>query len=213
MMFKEPLDSRRSPILKKSLLPTALITALALISMGMAPAQASVPGNLANISTAYTGDVINGKKVVRSLNTNDLEPGKKHLLYFQGVQMSTGQYWYVSVIVAKGSKPGKRITLTSGVHGDEMSSVHTVQTVMGRLNPAEMSGTVMAVLDIARPAMESMQRSWPSSGRGFELNDMNRVWPGNENGLSAVSRQAQYRPGHRFPYRDHRLRRSRPSYR
>lgn len=160
------------------------------MGMNMAQAQVSVPGNLASISTVYTGDVINGKKVVRSLNTNDLEPGRKHLLYFQGVQMSTGQYWYVSVIVAKGSKPGKRITLTSGVHGDEMSSVHTAQTVMGRLNPAEMSGTVVAVLDIARPAMESMQRSWPSSGRGFELNDMNRAWPGNENGLSAVSRQA-----------------------
>jgi predicted deacylase len=60
--------------------------------------------------------------------------------------MSTGQYWYVSVIVAKGIRPGKRFTLTSGVHGDEMSSVHTVQTIMGRLNPAEMTGTVMAVL-------------------------------------------------------------------
>jgi uncharacterized protein len=53
-----------------------------------------------------------------------------------------------------------------------------------------MSGTVMAVLDIARPAMESMQRRWPSSGRGLELIDMNREWPGNENGFSAVSRQA-----------------------
>jgi uncharacterized protein len=61
---------------------------------------------------------------------------------------------------------------------------------MGRLNAAEMSGTVMAVLDIARPAMESMQRRWPSSGRGFELTDMNREWPGNENGVGAVSRQA-----------------------
>jgi hypothetical protein len=127
---------------------------------------------------------------VSSLNTSDLEPGKKHLLYFQSVQMSTGQYWYVSVIVAKGAKPGKRFTLTSGVHGDEMSSVHTVQKVMSQLNPAEMSGTVMAVLDIARPAMESMQRRWPSSGRGFELTDMNREWPGNENGVGAVSRQA-----------------------
>jgi len=78
------------------------------------------------------------KKVVSSLNTADLEPGKKPLLYFQGVQMSTGQHWYVSVIVPRGP-PGKRITLTSGVHGDEMSSVHTVQTVMNQLNPAEMS--------------------------------------------------------------------------
>jgi predicted deacylase len=130
----------------------------------MAQAQSSAVAAPATISTVYTGDVINGKKVVSSLNTSDLAPGKKHLLYFQGVQMSTGQYWYVSVIVAKGAKPGKRFTLTSGVHGDEMSSVHTVQTVMNQLNPAEMSGTVMAVLDIARPAMESMQRRWPSSG-------------------------------------------------
>jgi uncharacterized protein len=38
--------------------------------------------------------------------------------------------------------------------------------------------------------MESMQRRWPSSGRGFELTDMNREWPGNENGVGAVSRQA-----------------------
>jgi predicted deacylase len=166
------------------------IIALALTGTSMAQAQAAAPAAPAGISTVYTGDVINGKKVVSSLNTNDLEPGKKHLLYFRGVQMSTGQYWYVSVIVAKGARPGKRITLTSGVHGDEMSSVHTVQSVMSKLNAAEMSGTVMAVLDIARPAMESMQRRWPSSGRGFELTDMNREWPGNENGLGAVSRQA-----------------------
>ena len=91
--------------------------------------------------TVYVGDVINGKKVISSLDVNDLEPGKKHLLYFQGVQMPTGQYWYVSVTVAKGAKSGKRVVLTSGVHGDEMSSIHAVQTVMNQLNPAEMSGT------------------------------------------------------------------------
>ena len=172
---------------RRNFMQSLLIAAVALTVIGTAQAQGDAP---AKISTVYTGDVINGKKVVSSLNTADLEPGKKHLLYFQGVQMSTGQHWYVSVIVAKGARPGKRITLTSGVHGDEMSSVHTVQTVMGQLKPAEMSGTVMAVLDIARPAMESMQRRWPSSGRGFELTDMNREWPGNENGLGAVSRQA-----------------------
>jgi predicted deacylase len=167
-----------------------LIAVFLLACIGNAHAQATAAATPAGISTVYTGDVINGKKVVSSLNTGDLESGKKHLLYFQGVQMSTGQYWYVSVIVAKGAKPGKRFTLTSGVHGDEMSSVHTVQKVMGQLDPAEMSGTVMAVLDIARPAMESMQRRWPSSGRGLELTDMNREWPGNENGVGAVSRQA-----------------------
>lgn len=140
--------------------------------------------------TVYTGDVIQGKKVVSALDVADLEPGKTHRLYFQGVQTPTGQHWYVSVLVARGAKPGKRVTLTSGVHGDEMNSIHTVQTVMHGLDPAEMSGSVMAVLDIARPALEGMQRRWPNQGRGVDLIDMNREWPGNENGLSAVSRHA-----------------------
>jgi predicted deacylase len=140
--------------------------------------------------TVYTGDTIQGKRVVSALDVNDLEPGKKHLLYFQGVQMPTGQYWYVSVTVAKGPKPGKRVVLVSGVHGDEMSSVHTVQTVMNQLDPAEMSGTVMAVTDVSRPAMEGMQRRWPNASRGIDLIDMNREWPGNENGATAPSRHA-----------------------
>ncbi len=185
-MLRKPLGSRE----RRNFMQSLLVAAIALTGIGMAQAQSSGPAVPAKISTVYTGDVINGKKVVSSLNTSDLEPGKKHLLYFQGVQMSTGQYWYVTVIVAKGAKPGKRFTLTSGVHGDEMSSVHTVQTIMSQLNVAEMSGTVMAVLDISRPAMESMQRRWPSSGRGLELIDLNREWPGNENGFSAASRQA-----------------------
>jgi len=134
--------------------------------------------------------VIQGKKVISALDVNDLERGKKHAFYFEGVQMPTGQHWYVSVIVAVGAKPGKRVVLTSGVHGDEMSSVHAVQTIMNQLDPAQMSGAVLAVPDVSRPALEGMARRWPSSGRGIDLIDMNREWPGNENGFSATSRHA-----------------------
>jgi len=155
-----------------------------------AAASPADPASGAPSGTVYTGDVIQGKKVISALDVNDLEPGKTHLLYFQGVQMPTGQHWYVSVTVAKGAKPGKRAVLVSGVHGDEMSSVHSVQTVMNQLEPAEMSGTVMAVTDVARPAVEGMQRRWPNSGRGIDLIDMNREWPGNENGATAASRHA-----------------------
>lgn len=158
-------------------------------SAANAQGAATPPANPAS-GTVYTGDVIEGKKVVSTLDVNDLEPGKKHLLYFQGVEMPTGQYWYVSVTVAKGAKLGKRGVLTSGVHGDEMSSVHTVQSVMNQLEPAQMSGTVMAVTDVSRPALESMQRRWPNQGRGIDLIDMNREWPGNENGATAPSRHA-----------------------
>lgn len=189
---KESLDRRDFMI--ASIATVGASAALA-AHVGTATAQdAAAPSagaaSAAPSATVYTGDVIQGKKVVSALDVNDLEPGKKHLLYFQGVQMPTGQHWYVSVTVAKGAKPGKRVVLTSGVHGDEMSSVHTVQMVMDQLEPAEMSGTVMAVTDVSRPAIEGMQRRWPNFGRGNDLIDMNREWPGNENGATAPSRHA-----------------------
>ena len=153
-----------------------------------APPVGVEPGALQR--TVYTGDVIQGKKVISALDVNDLERGKKHAFYFEGVQMPTGQHWYVSVLVAVGAKPGKRVVLTSGVHGDEMSPVHMIQTVMSQLDPAQMSGTVLAVPDVSRPALEGMARRWPNSGRGIDLIDINREWPGNENGASAPSRHA-----------------------
>ena len=183
---KEGLDRRDFMIAS---IATVGVSAALAVNAGAANAQ-DTAAPAAPQATVYTGDVVQGKKVVSTLDVNDLEPGKKHFLYFQGVQMPTGQQRYASVIVAKGAKPGKRVVLVSGVHGDEMSSVHTVHTVMNQLDPAEMSGTVMAVTDVSGPAIEAMQRRWPNSGRGPDLVDMNRVWPGNENGATATSRHA-----------------------
>lgn len=185
---EERLDRRDFMI---SSIRTAGASAALAVTAGAANAQgAAITSTGLASGTVYTGDSIQGKKVVSALDVNTLEPGKKHLLYFQGVEMPTGQHSYVSVTVAKGAKPGKRVVLVSGVHGDEMSSVHTVQTVMNRLDPREMSGTVMAVTDVSGPALESMQRRWPNQGRGIDLIDMNREWPGNENGATAPSRHA-----------------------
>jgi hypothetical protein len=82
---------------------TAGASAALAVSAGAANAQdvATSPADPAS-GTTYTGDVIQGKKVVSALDVNDLEPGEKHFLYFQGVQVPTGQHWYVSVTVAKG---------------------------------------------------------------------------------------------------------------
>lgn len=188
-------DKSKTGIDRRDLLIASIATvgasaALAVSASAANAQEAAKPAAQPASGTVYTGDVIQGKKVVSALDVDDLEPGQKHLLYFQGAQMPTGQHWYVSVTIAKGAKPGKRGILTSGVHGDEMSNIHTVQTVMNQLDPAQMSGTVMAVTDISRPALESMQRRWPNQGRGVDLIDMNREWPGNENGASAPSRHA-----------------------
>src|SRR5690606_5872568 len=154
-MTDKPSLDRRDFMIATTLATIGGAAASVVLSSDHAAAQtatAELPGG-----TVYTGEQIQGKKVVSALNVNDLEAGQKHLLYFQGVETPTGQHWYVSVTVAKGATPGKRVVLTSGVHGDEMSSIHTVQTVMNQLDPAQMSGTVMAVTDISRPALEGMQ--------------------------------------------------------
>jgi len=180
---KEGIDRRDFMMAAIGLVGTSAVLAG---TAGAARAQ----GTKKSQTTVYTGDVIHGKKVISALDVNDLERGKTHAFYFEGVQMPTGHHWYVSVMVAVGTKPGKRIALTGGVHGDEISPVHTIQTVMGRLDPAQMSGTVLAVPDVSRPALEGMARRWPNSGRGIDLVDINREWPGNENGASAASRHA-----------------------
>jgi len=159
---------------------SALLAGLALLTI--APA--------ADAATVFTGDVIQGKRVISALDVNDLEPGKKHSFYFQGVQMGSGQHWYLPVVVAKGAKPGKKILLISGVHGDEVSPVDAVQRTMAALDPAQMSGTVTAVYDVSRPAKEGTTRMWPIAQWGGQLIDLNRTWPGDELGGNAAVRHA-----------------------
>lgn len=143
----------------------------------------------ARAATIYTGDTIRGVRVISQLDVSDLPAGQKYRFLFQGTQMATGQNWYVPLMVAKGAKPGKKVLLLAGVHGDELSPTDVVQRAFAALDPAHMSGTVVAVFDISRPAMEFIQRKWPTPEQGGSLVDMNRVWPGREHG-SITQQQA-----------------------
>jgi predicted deacylase len=113
-------------------------------------------------ATVYTGDTIDGKKVISQLDLNDLAPGQIHKFLFEGVEMGTGQHWYVPVMVAKGAKGGKRLLLVSGVHGDELNPIGVVQKVFAELDPSTLSGAVMDL--------------------GHSLINPNRTWPGTEDG-------------------------------
>lgn len=140
--------------------------------------------------TLYTGDTLQGVPVISHLNGADLAPGQTHRFFFQGVEMGTGQYWYVPVMVAKGAREGTRIALVAGVHGDELSSMNAVQQVMTELDPIQMSGTVMAVLGLSRAAIEFTQARWPMAYGGGSSVDINRVWPGDEQGENPPTRHA-----------------------
>ncbi len=145
---------------------------------------------LTSSATVYTGDVLQGIPVISQLNVSDLEPGKQHRFFFQGVQMGTGQHWYVPIVVAKGVREGTRLALITGVHGDEVSPINAVQQIMAMLNPTEMAGTAIAAYGLARPAIEYTQSHWLSAQSGGLWFDFNRVWPGDEMGSDAPTRHA-----------------------
>ncbi|MEO1067732.1 MAG: succinylglutamate desuccinylase/aspartoacylase family protein [Cyanobacteria bacterium J06638_6] len=140
--------------------------------------------------TIYTGDTLQGVPVISQLSVHDLAPRQRLRFYFQGVQMGTGQHWYVPVVVAKGDRPGPCIGLISGVHGDEVSGINAVQQVMAQIDSAAMAGSVIAVLGVSRPAIESTQSFWPSAQQGGVAIDMNRIWPGDEGGDNPAIRHA-----------------------
>jgi hypothetical protein len=141
------------------------------------------------LATTFTGDVIDGVRVIEKLDIDALEPGRKHRFYYRSVHMGTGQRWYVPVMVAKGAKPGRKVALVAGVHGDELSPVDAVQRSFAELDPAKMSGSVLAVVGPSRASLERIHREWPTIHDGGTSIDMNRVWPGQENG-NIAQRQA-----------------------
>ena len=154
-------------------IPTGQLLAAFLIALCTLSAQAK---------TTFTGDKIQGLPVITQLDVDDLEPGKPHRFMFQGAEMGTGEFWYVPVMVAKGARPGKRILLVAGVHGDELNPIGVVQRVFADLDASALSGDVIGILGPSRPGVEWVTRTWPTSNLGTTLINPNRTWPGEEFG-------------------------------
>lgn len=136
-------------------------------------------------AVAASGDILQGKPVIDRLDLAALAPGEVHHLYFESVEMGSGQHWYVPVMVAKGAEPGPRVLLVAGVHGDELTPVATVHEVFARLDPRTLSGAVIAIVGVNRPGIEYITRNWPTKNLGTTWTNPNRVFPGKADGNSA----------------------------
>jgi len=51
----------------------------------------------------------------------------------------------IPVAVVHGAKPGPVLALVAGAHGTEYTSIIALEKLIGMLNPAEISGTVIIV--------------------------------------------------------------------
>jgi predicted deacylase len=84
----------------------------------------------------------------------------------------------IPVAVFHGAKPGPTLALVSGAHGTEYASIIALEKLIGLLNPAEISGTVIVVPLVNIPSFErKVPHLNPVDGK-----NMNRMYPGKMDG-------------------------------
>src|SRR5215813_1965404 len=84
----------------------------------------------------------------------------------------------IPVAVFHGAKAGPTLALVSGAHGTEYASIIALEKLIGLLNPAEISGTVIIVPLVNIPSFEQkVAHVNPVDGKS-----MNRMYPGKMDG-------------------------------
>ncbi len=125
--------------------------------------------------TEYTGEKYLGKDIITNLDVNDLESGKTYEFFFEGVENSLGNPWYIPVTVIKGEKEGKRFLISSGIHGNELNPILTTYKVKERLNPKDIKGTVTIIHGLNIPGLLNNHRGYTFGGNSENTVDLNRL--------------------------------------
>jgi uncharacterized protein len=112
-----------------------------------------------------------------SVGTASAAPGQKSTGYLEvpaGIDAATG----IPVVVINGSKPGPVLALVTGAHGTEYVSIIAVEKLIGQLDPAQISGTVILLPLIN---IQSFEQKVPHVNP-VDNKSMNRFYPGKADG-------------------------------
>ncbi len=157
----------------------ALLGSLAMLCSAAAPLPAAP-----SPSTTQTPDRIDGTPVVATLDAATLASGQVHRFWFRPSDTSMGQGWYVPVVVVRGAKPGPRLLITAGIHGDELNGIAVIHRLAAEVDPAGLSGTLVLVPGLNTPGLLQDAREFATgAGRGFA--NLNRSLPGKTSGGAA----------------------------
>lgn len=149
---------------------SALVMVLCGLWMGVAsPADAQ---------TRLTGDRIDGTAVIDRLDVQDLAAGQVHRFWFRVAPNAIGQAWYVPVVVVRGARPGHRLLLTAGIHGDELNGIDVIHRLVAKVDPAKLAGTLVTVPGLNTPGLLHHTRAF-TPGQGVDGANLNRLMPGD----------------------------------
>ncbi|MGB8474351.1 MAG: M14 family metallopeptidase [Candidatus Acidiferrum sp.] len=112
-----------------------------------------------------------------TVGTSTAAPGQRADGYIKvpaGVDAGTN----IPVVVVNGAKPGPVLALVTGAHGTEYVSIIAVEKLIGELDPAQLSGTVI-LLPLVNIA--SFEQKVPHVNP-VDNKSMNRYYPGKMDG-------------------------------
>lgn len=121
---------------------------------------------------------------IQALDVNALEPGE-HKFWFAVATDAIGHPQTLPVRVFKGDKPGKRIMITAGVHGDEQNGILTAQKLARELEGKSICGCITIVPTVNLSGIARHSRDFHSAAPDSSSANLNRVFPGNPNGDDA----------------------------
>ncbi len=108
-----------------------------------------------------------------------VEPGTRAHGWLEVARGVQGEPIGIPLIVLHGSRGGKTVLVDAVTHGDEAEGPLGLLTCLRDIDPADLSGTLIAV-----PALNSPAYAAQTRGNPIEINqyDMNRAFPGDEGG-------------------------------
>ncbi|MFI5199053.1 MAG: succinylglutamate desuccinylase/aspartoacylase family protein [Candidatus Limnocylindrales bacterium] len=82
------------------------------------------------------------------------------------------------LVLVNGARPGRRVGITAGIHGAEYVSIAALRRVIMDIDPAEVSGAIVAVLTANPVAFEARSIYL----HPLDARNLNRVFPGDPAG-------------------------------
>jgi len=132
----------------------------------------------------FTGDVLNGVKVIHDLNLADIPAQTVSRYYLRVGEINGGLPVHIPVMVARGTpdslESGTKLSLSAAIHGDELNPVRVVQRIFEQLEGevATLNGTVIGIPTVNPMGIYLNQRNYFTAGASGSLTNVNRVFPG-----------------------------------
>src|SRR6056297_2096240 len=115
-----------------------------------------------------------------TLGTASARPGEIDTGRLEVGETRDGRTVGLPVAVVNGAASGKTLYMQAASDGDELNGVGVIQRVVPRLDPAELSGTILIVGIVNYHAFQVAEHRNP-----IDDTKMNRTYPGDEEGTSS----------------------------